>query len=536
MSTDPDSILVQAPPNVIVHSLEALADTAAQNQDSLRTQLLLVNSGALNAPAKISVPDSVILSNTGFSKILPPDSLFPIVLNGDDTTSLIEYTYNLGESYPTGKDFIEVNYSFSDQNSGTVYAVKPSSVIDSTLVLSRSQVLISQSSFTPDTVTRGQQNVVFQFTVQNGGESPALIDPNMVSIAFNNNHVDSLTSPLLPVVVAGIDSQEFVYNVDINPNSSIGNDPVSINMTYSDTISGKSYSDVQGNNNVDTLTIINSASIDILSVIAGNAGSPFDSVSIGSQNIPVRVRLRNDGEAPLLLDSLRLNFIPAGIYQHSDTAFAAPGLTLNAGESIAVNFAVDVDSGNSSDQVVLNATAFGRDEFSGTSLQEIGADTTDSWRLVSPANFAFHQITPAQVSQGQVVAFEMQLQNTGEADALMDSASTFISFGSDTIFLDQNVFSRGNSTATLTFETTVISLPTGQPVNGTLHVNNYFENGFFKSALLSPIPVNVFTPASVSFQSLTVPDTVAQEQNFSINLVLQNVGSNNAAAIIDSIV
>ncbi|RMI08963.1 MAG: hypothetical protein D6681_07535, partial [Calditrichaeota bacterium] len=537
----PDTIFVQDPPNIQVVLLDALPTVVSQNQSGLRVQLQLTNAGALNASARFTRPDSIFLSTTGgFSALLPDNNaLFPLTLAAGQTSPVIEFTYSLGETYPPGIDTVRVNYSYEEVNSGTFTAVKPAAAFDTYNVLTRSRLnLVAGSTlFTPDTVTPGQQNVDFRFTLQNTGQAPARISAGDISLTFNHNHTSTLISPALPVVIPGGATQEFVYDIDVAANAGVGSDPVDIAAGYTDTISAVTYADLTVNN-VDTLQIISGALADILSVRAESATFDFDSVSIGAKNVPVKVRLRNKGNAPLLLDSLQLTFVPPGNYVGSDTLFLPLPLTINPGQSAVVPLSVDVPAGNTPGLVSLNARAFGRDAHSGALIQDAGADTTDSWRLVTPAQLVFTGITPSQVTTGQTVAFQVQLKNSGQATVLLDSTTTFLVFQSDTIFLDRHTLVAGNGAiTTLQFDTAVLTVaPVFSIINGSLVANNIFENGFTRDTTFTPVQLDVFHPAAVTVQAFTAPDTVGQEQSFNVQLTLSNPVVNNAEAVIDSLI
>lgn len=528
-----DTILVQNPPNVFINLTQTPDDPAAQGQDSLTVALVISNIGTNNASAIISRPDSLTIFTTGgLSNITSPD-FTSLTLASGQSSPTYTFTYSLSESYPTGLDELRARVGYQDANSGASGA-DSSNVFDYT-VLSRANVGLvpGSASLVPDTAAAGQSGVALSFTLQNTGGSVAEIDAGDIDLQFTNSHTLVLTSPALPVTIDGGQQQVFTYDMTVDPTAASGIDPYDLSVSYLDTLSDKSYS--LSVNNADTLTIADQAAINITSVLAENATFAFDSVSLGAQNVPVAVRLENTGESALLLDRVRLNFVPAGIYTGVDTTFAAP-ITIAANQSQVVNFLVDVDAANTTGLKSLGATAFGRDANSLAAITESGADTTDSWRLVTPAVLNFISITPSIVNVGQSVQLTATVQNTGQAEAALIADSTFLTFDTRTIFLVQRTLVPGNSSVDLIFNSVTVAPPAIGAVVGTLTANNYEENGFTNSDTLSPINFSIVDPAALTYQSLVIPDTVGQNQQFSINLTLENSSVTGSAAIIDSIV
>ncbi len=530
-----DTILVQNQPNITVAFTQLPPDTTSQGQQNITVTATLTNNGPNAADAIISRPDSISLfTGGGLSNIIP--STTAITLASGETSAPLDFTFSLDESYTTGLDSVRIRYAYTDGNSSRSRA--DTSQAQTFEVLSRSIIQLVSNTFAiaPDTATAGEENLIINFVLQNVGGSPARIDNvSDVQLTFNNNHTTTITIPTtFPAIIPAGQIRSFTADLDIAADAGTGVDPVDLTATYVDTFSLVSYSDLV-ENNVDTLVIVSGAAMNILSVLAENATESFDSVSIGAQNVPVAIRLENTGAGDLQLDSLSIDFVPAGTYTGADTIFATPPV-LTPGSSQLFNFLVDVDGANTSGLVTLGATAYGQDVTSGATIVESGADTTDSWRLVTAASLSFVSISPSQVTVGQDVQFTIDLQNSGEANVLLDSTQTFLVFGTDTLFLDQNTVVEGNSTTTITLDSRIIDFAVTDPLTGTLFINNYQENGFTNSVALTPVDIGVFDGADLVFQTVDAPDSVSQDQTFNINLTVQNANATGSDAVVDSVI
>ncbi|NIT60162.1 MAG: hypothetical protein GWN00_29300, partial [Aliifodinibius sp.] len=236
------TVLVQDSADVQVIYIDIIPDTVSQNQDSIKAQIILQNVGSLNATAQIAKPDSILLNTTQMSEIEPADyelGLFPIVLAAGSSSDTIDFIYSLTPDYQTGTDTARVSYTFTDENSGTIYKTLPPN-FDTVLVQPRGRLTLTNNSLDPDTVTQGQTGIQVRFTVMNTGEVQASIDSSDLMVQFNNSHPLTLTSPTaFPVLLAQTDTQQFIYNLDIAMNSSTGWDPYDLSVSHTDVRSGK---------------------------------------------------------------------------------------------------------------------------------------------------------------------------------------------------------------------------------------------------------------------------------------------------------
>ncbi len=429
--TATDSVLVQNPPEVVVASIVALEDTAAQNQDSLRALVRLTNSGALNAPARFALPQGMTLSTSVLNNI-PPNSSSTFTLAAGDTTPPVEFIFSLGPNYPTGVERIKVSYSYTDANSGRIFTLAPA---DSAtfVVLSRARLSLQAHSLSPDTVSPGQPGVEFRFTVRNDGQSPAKIDNGDVAVLFNNPHAVTLTSPaLLPVVLAGDSTREFIYNIDVSPNSAIGSDFLDLSVSHSDTFSAKRYTDV-AIENLDTLQIaegVTAAQVQIQSVqvTPGNANQ-------GQIGLQAAARIKNLSNIAVRVDTVALIPSRPGIGAALITPLPvqiAPGNTANFQFGLAVADTMPAGA------VTIDASYQATDLLFGVMISDTGAVAPGTLNILKPANFSFSAVTlaPDTASQGQGGILASTLVTNGDdstSSARVTGLQALFSVGGDTV-------------------------------------------------------------------------------------------------------
>ena len=523
-----DSVDVQIPATLIVKPIAVNRDTVSRGQTGVILQTFVKNSGEAAVTVTNATP-VVLPSSTGFTfRRVAPENL-PIIA-GNDSVKFI-YQFDVGSNATLGLDTLNLQVSGTDNNDGRTIGPVESTTPKTLLVQTPGSLVIDSVRTLTTTASIGQGGIPIRVYFRNPGQ--ALVDVTDVTVYFNGStngfyqQLDSLSvNPFNGPNIAFLTAE--VLNSASNGNYSL---TAVVRGTEHNLESNVSDSSVASEGN--TLTVTTPAMLTILSVNARSATFDFDSVSIGSRNVPVEVRVQNSGEASLMLDSLQLTFT-AGIFGGTDTIFT-PALQIPAGAQQVITFRVDVDSNNTSQRVSINARGSGYDANSSARTRDSGADTTDSWQMVTPANFAYQQITPSAVSNGQVVGFVVDIQNTGEATAILQADSTALVFGSEIYLLANDTRVPGNSPQSLQFIPKAINLPVGVQ-NGVLEIVNYHENGFSKSASLSPIPITVYDSARVMIQNIVAPDTVSQNQTFDIVVTVLNDGANNADGLIDSLV
>jgi len=522
-----DSVNVLTPANLIVNAVQVSRDTVSQGQQDVEVTTFVKNTGMADLRLDAFTP-SISPDAAGFTmeRVSPVD--LPTIAGGDSVKFIYRMTVKLTAQTVTDTiDFEARGTDLVDNRSlGPVTSTAPATV----LVQSAGSVQIDSVTTPVTAVSVGQKGIPVRVYFQNPGQ--ALVDVTEVTLYFNGattgfyQNLDSLSSdPFSGNNIA-------YFSLEVLSSASEGNYTITSTVEGIETNKQETVKDSSTAAEGPTLTVTRPAELRILAVDASSPTFAFDSVSIGSNDVPVHVRVKNTGNTPLLLDTLQVTF-STGSFAGQDTVFA-PALEIAAGATRQIDFAIDVLSSNSPRSVTLNARGAGRDSHSNMRLTDSGADTTDSWRMVVPGKLIYTSISPNEVSNGQVVGFRVEVENEGQANMKLFAASTYLDFAGTRYYLKNDTWVEGNRIKYLYFENKTIQLPTGS-IDGQLYANNYFENGFYKSTVLSPITITVYDSAKVVIHTITAPDTVSQEQVFSIQVAVRNDGASRANAIIDSL-
>ena len=523
-----DSLDVQIPGALEVKALAVNKDTVSRGQTGVILQAFVKNTGEADVTVTDATP-IVLPSSTGFTFTRVAPENLPTIAGNDSVKFL--YQFNVGNDATLGVDTLNLQVTGQDNNDSRTIGPVESSTPQTLLVQTAGSLVIDSVRTLTTTASVGQTGIPMRVYFRNPGQ--ALVDVSDVNLYFNGSQ-DGFFQQLDSLAADPFTGSNIAYfTVEVLNSTASGTYSLTATVTGQETNLETTVRDSSVASEGNTLTVTTPATLNLLSVNARSATFDFDSVSIGSRGVPVEVRVKNSGEAPLLLDSLRLQF-SGGIFSGTDTVFS-PALEIAAGGETVVTFSVTVDNNNTSQRVTLNAWGSGRDKNSNARTTDSGADTTDSWQMVTPADFVYQSISPSQVSNGQVVAFTVTLQNAGEANTLLQADSTALIFGTEVFQLAADTRVNGNSTRNLQFVAGTINLPVGTN-NGTLEIRNYHENGFSKSTSISPIPITVYDSAKVDIQQISAADTVSQDQTFAITVTVFNNGANNADGLVDSLV
>ncbi|MEJ2636984.1 MAG: hypothetical protein P8184_17065, partial [Calditrichia bacterium] len=384
--------------------LNFIADTVVQNQDSLITQIVLQNSGTLNAPASIINPDSFYVV-IGADRAYPASYElvnFPIQLAAGAASDTIDFIYSIGLTHPAGTEMVRTEYSFRDNNSGINYHVAPGDE-DTLLVQSRSRLALDSHTLSPDTVTKGQTGILFNFTLRNAGESTAQIRNNDLAIQFTNNpHQVTLLSPALPLNLAGGASQPFQYQIDIDSTSGSGWDHLNFSALQTDVRSGKIYNDINMNR-LDSLFILKPAGTNNLQIQYVQI-TPYN-VNQGQDSIEARVGIRNLSQSPAQLNSLELIPSRPGLSSILRTSLG----TIPAGATSLYSFYLAVAGATAPGLVGIDAGYQATDLVSGSTFEQSGSNLPDTLNIQIPADLVISSVTIDGSSSDTVSAGKQNL-------------------------------------------------------------------------------------------------------------------------------
>ncbi|MGH1362329.1 MAG: hypothetical protein ACRBF0_02155 [Calditrichia bacterium] len=506
-------MLVQNSPNVLVSFFGIQPDSATQGTDGVLASVVLTNSGALNASATLARPDSIRLStvNGGLGGILPiseDNTLFPLTLAANASSDTINFVIPISTDYQLGLETAQISYGFSDDNSGSGQTVDPSPTTATFTVLSLPEVVLVNASnvLTPQTVTPGLQNVDYRFSLRNDGQGSALINAGDISLAFNNGHTATLTAPTIPQTLDEGEIEEFVFNIDIDPNSSIGNDPIDVTTQFTDEISGDSYSVTY--DGLDTLRIITGADPTLLQIQFVQI-TP-ENATQGQNGIGANVQLKNLSQSTVQVNTLNLVPERTGITFIRNTPLG----TIAAGATALYNFTLNVDAGMTPGTVGIDAGYTATDQTSGQALSDSGAVVPDTLNILTPSAFAFGAITvsPSSVGEGQTgVSLQTTLTNSGQSPVSVNGLSLSYDVGG------------ANITDVLVIPSLPVQLPGGETVavEFTLDIAN--PSSYFGPVQASATASGLDLTSSTAVNGASVTPgnfTIVQRANLSVQSIV----------------
>ena len=295
----------------------------------------------------------------------------------------------------------------------------------------------------------------------------------------------------------------------------------------------------------ETLFIQEPGSLSIISV----STQPI-AVSRGQQSISVDMLVENRGDAAVLIDSSELRFVLNGANRDSDYLVSfVPGVdTILGSQTRTLEFEVDVQGTAETGIVEVNGRVWGRDVNSESETSDTTATIPDSFEVQTKAQLEVQKILAAEdtVSRGEEnVSVLMVIQNSGEADAELDSSSLrFIADGIgvdndySTILLTPLTTLSGNGTDTLDYLVDVDSFATLDSV--TVHGRIFgrdanSDEATLDTTALQPDTWVVEASAELVCSLWAVPDTVIIGQTITLSMRVDNTGGAYADNVVPSI-
>ena len=321
----------------------------------------------------------------------------------------------------TGTHAVSVSVSGNDVNSGeSIYSHTASS---SSIAIQNPAVLsITEVTAVPDAVAVGQMGISVSMTVENTGQAGAVVDAASLTFSLGT-YSQTVVSPTLPVTIPGGGSQIFTFSVDVDPASATGVATIDGQVSGTDANSGEAVSD-------SSAAITDSWTVQVPSSLSIEEISTRPTTVVrGQTGILVAMTVSNPGTADTQVNTAQLTFI-SGTYTQNLTSPVLP-VTIPGGGSQVFWFEVDVDDASATGLDTIDGTVSGTDSVSGQTVSDDSATATDSWTVVSPAEFSIdYIIAPASVSQGQTgVVVLMAVDNLGDSDAQVDTAALTFSLG-----------------------------------------------------------------------------------------------------------
>ncbi|MCX5800745.1 MAG: T9SS type A sorting domain-containing protein [Candidatus Eisenbacteria bacterium] len=372
-------------------------------------------------------------------------------------------------------------------------------------------------------VTRGDLDTELEMTVENEGSIPLQV--TAIGLTFSSvGHSYSLSSPVLPHILAGGETRVFSFLVDVDEYAPLG--PCTIDGFASGVSGGV---DVNGTHADSTATwlVQSRAALSYVDESLTRA-----SVSLGQAH-SFSMAIANSGTVSVELDT-SLTYMRFGAPGSEYVArLSTPTLLSGAGETV-VHFAeaqvpASMEIGAHSVEVVL----------AGTENQAAFADTLScdpqTVRVELPTVLEYVSISPETVSTGHSPSFNVVLANRGEAAARI-LPGTSLRFGTTPkfeAFFSESLLVESESLRTLTFPASEIdtSFATG-PYNPELLVK-IEENGIAEDSLITPgSSIVVQKRALLSWvASSLAPSRVTAGQVVGFSLEIENLG--DAAALVE---
>ena len=449
-------------------------------------------------------------------------------VGGNTVTELIfsSATVNLAAS---GGPYEGILYTVGSENTQTVYdTLYTSENSDSLHVQTIAHLIISSVTLSDTVISQGEQGDTLTIQLQNDGQATARITlGDSVEIHYKSEYT---FTPLqsFPFDIDGNATANLKYLIKAAADAPLGPDTMWVELGYQDVNSETNYhvSDAQ---TFDSWQVLGKGNLSVLSVL-----TDFDSVSTGQDSILVTMRVINTGQNTVQLDSAGLSF-SYGTYISSTTKRTL-NKTLNVNQTDTIQFHVTVDANSLTGSASINGWVYGHDTYSGAQVSGSGADTTDSWLIVSAANVVAINYEPERISSGQMVSPWVIVENQGQANITLNPSQSYLYLEADPTFkryLVRPTYLDGLTTDTLFFESDFASGTSGEyALNLTL--TGYENNSYYNQNINVPDSLTIEQGAVLTIDSvIATPEHISQGTDTSVVVTIINEGE--ATLLVDSI-
>ncbi len=410
-----DNILVQTAASLQLVSLN-LSDTQVSQGESGQTlTVALTNNG--QAAARIDqLSDIAIQYSSAYSLSLGSGQVFPLTIGGGSGTSLI-YNLTVADQAAGGNDTFTATVAYRDANSESVTNLINPAVNDSWTVLLSANLQVTALSAAADSVTAGQSALSVSLTIRNSGQVDAQIGTaDSLGLVFERNVNSQSTSQVFPFTVPAGGQQTIPFLVDIQSSAATGMDSIAGFVLGKNLRSGK----ISGGTSayLDAWQVFQPARL-----VLNSVRSSYSRVNRNQQNVPVEIRITNEGQAEALLDSVRLYITGAFAGSFTRDTLETTLSNLPGGGVQTLNFNSDILA-TAPDSLHIDARYKARDKISLVSLADTGAVAADYWLIGDPANLAIDSVvaTVDSLSQGQTgVEARVFVRNTGTSEIQIDA-------------------------------------------------------------------------------------------------------------------
>jgi hypothetical protein len=480
----------------------AFADTGSSDVmlDPLRSYLTFENS----------VLDTIFLAGK-------------FTVTGNDTTTLIYETITVPNDVLTGQ--YNVNWFVGGTLSNGTDYTNQGVITDGLDIIPTANVVVTQTDIDPDEVNQGQENIAVTYTLQNTGQSTAIINGINHIFRLGNQNVSNewllnTTLEFPDTLTAG---QSQIYPLDFNVGTAA-------TAGYHRSVPTVNFTDIR----TPQVARVSGAVLDFDSVLVSTPGilnvlsvrSDYDSVSTGQQDVEVVVRVRNEGQTTVQIDSIHLN-ISRGLYV-PETLYRLTDRLLTAGATDTFRLFVDVEAASPTGAASLDAAVFGRNINGLIPIRDLDADTTDSWLIQTAVDLIASDNRPTQVSVDQDILPTVTIRNNGSARVLLDTLNSYITALTEPSFrrnLTAPTVIEGNAqNIELSFESGEVNLFPGTYAL-QLHLEGIENKAFYSNDIALPNDLLVQTAAQIEIASISaIPENITRDADTLVTIVVNNPG------------
>ncbi len=396
-------------------------------------------------------------------------------------------------------------------------------------------------------VSQGQTAIPVRMTVQNRGAEQAKIGIGGANLRFlDMNKINRSGDYLVArtdtfTVIPGFGAQRLLtFSVGVSPSATTG--MMTIDGNVAAVIKGRAVSDSSADR-VGNWLVQTPPALRIERIQAAN-----DTVVQG-KNATVTVKYRNDGDAPIVVDSDSLTFWAIGqakdvTAEYGQQAFPTNPDTISGHSARDFSYSVQVGASATLDTVQINAKVRGHDVNTGLSYSDNQADFLAGWRVKLASDLSVLQLAPSQmtVTSGQDRDWyvNMVVRNSGDAKFRLDSARVRFTIGGFNITNQFNIAYPttflGTKTDTLAAGATdtlrFIIDKTGTTlgtitIEATAHFNDLISGQIMKT---SNAGILVQSPAQLKIEELRTSQaevTIGQRSPWKLILILSNTGGSD---------
>jgi hypothetical protein len=368
-------------------------------------------------------------------------------------------------------------------------------------------------------VTAPGDTVDFAAFYSNPGTDTVYFDTTTTIFSFTDGARtanSSLSNPqyLLP----GTDSTQLFFN-----NTPIDVDFVSGNYTPHVDFNGNSGGQlISGRLMMDPGEL----SMDPIDIISVTITAPLPKRYVQGDTITtVVLSIRNN--SLFLIENLAgdLNFAPL----LATTVIPDPvnPTTIGGNSTADLSFSVPIPDVSSLGIYSVDGYIEGNFNINGNFVSTTGAGSTDSFEIISGVDVSYVDYSPKQVSENQNTTFTVTVNNTGNANVILDRIQTTLEFGSQIFALDGDQILSGDTTTVLRFAEAAISIASNN-YQGTLILDG-LENGVpYLDTLYTP-PLDSLT---VQSRALVLANSIQLSDSVAVKRQCRQPGRNGSNAIV----